>query len=72
LRAPARFYTSEELMELEGEFTSSDFVRSVTSVDCVCERASVRPFGGEIVRRKTARDGMTIAICRRPMEVRFL
>ena len=72
LRAPARFYTSEELMELEGEFTSSDFVRSVTSVDCVCERASVRPFGGDIVRRKTARDGMTIAICRRPMEVRFL
>ncbi len=71
-RVPAKFYTSEELMELEGEFTKSEFVKSVTSVDCVCERSSVRPFGGEIIRRKTAKDGMTIAICRRPMEVKFL
>ncbi len=71
-RVPARFFTSEELMSLEGEFSKSDFVRSITSVDCVCERSAVRPFGGEIVRRKTARDGMTIAICIRPMEARFL
>ena len=71
-RVPAKFYTSGELMELEGEFTKSDFVKSVTSVDCVCERSSVRPFGGEIIRSKTAKDGMTIAICRRPMEVKFL
>ena len=71
-RVPAKFYTSEELMELEGEFTKSDFVKSITSVDCVCERSSVRPYGGEIIRRKTAKDGMTIAICRRPMELRFL
>ena len=70
--APAKFYTSEELMELEGEFTKSDFVKSITSVDCVCERSSLRSFGGEIIRRKTARDGMTLAICRRPMELRFL
>jgi len=71
-RAPARFFTSEELMSLEGEFSKSEFVRSITSVDCVCERSAVRPYGGEIVRRKTARDGMTIAICIRPMEARFL
>ncbi len=71
-RVPAKFYTSEELMSLEGEFTKSDFVKSITSVDCVCERSSVKPFGGEITRRKTAKDGMTVAICRRPMELRFL
>ncbi|MBQ9689603.1 MAG: cobalamin biosynthesis protein [Candidatus Methanomethylophilaceae archaeon] len=71
-RVPSKFYTSEELMELEGEFTKSDFVKSITSVDCVCERSSIRPYGGEIIRRKTAKDGMTIAICRRPMELRFL
>ena len=71
-RVPAKFFTSEELMELEGEFTKSEFVKSVTSVDCVCERSSVRPFGGEIIRRKTAKDGMTLAICKRPMELRFL
>ncbi len=71
-RVPAKFYTSEELMALEGDFTKSEFVKSVTSVDCVCERSSVKPFGGEIIRRKTAKDGMTIAICRRPMELRFI
>jgi cobalt-precorrin 5A hydrolase len=71
-RVPAHFYTSEQLMSLEGEFSKSDFVRSVTSVDCVCERSSKMPFGGEIIRKKTARDGMTLAICQRPMDVRFL
>ncbi|MBO5547455.1 MAG: cobalamin biosynthesis protein, partial [Candidatus Methanomethylophilaceae archaeon] len=71
-RVPAKFFTSEELLELEGEFSKSDFVKSVTAVDCVCERSSIRPFGGEIIRRKTAKDGMTLAICRRPMELRFL
>jgi len=70
--APARFYTSEELLAVEGEFTESDFVKSVTSVDCVCERSALRPYGGELIRKKTARDGMTLAICRRPMDVRFL
>ncbi|MBE6528338.1 MAG: cobalamin biosynthesis protein CbiG [Thermoplasmata archaeon] len=71
-RVPARFFTSEELMELEGEFSKSDFVRSVTSVDCVCERSAIRPFGGEIIRRKTAKDGMTVALCKRDMGLRFL
>lgn len=70
--APARFYTSDELMEVEGEFTKSEFVRTVTAVDCVCERSSLRPYGGELIRRKTAEDGMTLAICRRQMDVRFL
>ena len=70
-RVPVHFYTSEELMSLEGDFTSSDFVKSITSVDCVCERASMMPFGGEIIRRKTAKDGMTVALCRRTMELRF-
>ena len=71
-RVPTHFYTSEELMALEGDFSKSEFVKSVTSVDCVCERSAVKPFGGELIRRKTAKDGMTIAICRRPMELRFL
>ncbi len=71
-RVPPHFYTSEELMSLEGDFSRSEFVKSVTSVDCVCERSAVRPFGGELIRRKTAKDGMTLAICRRPMEARFL
>lgn len=39
---PLTFYTTEELGRLPGTFSSSDFVRTVTGVDCVCERSAVR------------------------------
>lgn len=71
LKAKCSFYTADELMSLEGEFTSSDFVKSVTSVDCVSERSAMMPYGGELILRKTAESGMTVAICRREMTVRF-
>lgn len=70
LKAELTFYTADELMSIEGEFTSSDFVKSITSVDCVCERSAAMS-GDEIVLRKTARDGMTIALCRRKMSIAF-
>ena len=66
-----RFYTSEELMSLEGEFSKSEFVRSVTSVDCVCERSAVMLGKGELIRKKTARDGMTLAISMNHITPRF-
>ncbi len=73
LRAPAMFYTSGELLSVEGEFSSSDFVQSVTSVDCVCERSAARASGGnDFIIRKTARDGMTLAVCRRTIAPRFV
>lgn len=40
LRCDLRFFSAEELLAVEGDFSSSDFVRSVTSVDCVCERSA--------------------------------
>ena len=64
------FYTSDELMSLEGEFSKSEFVRSVTSVDCVCERSAVFA-GGELILKKTAKDGMTIALAKRIIKPRF-
>ena len=39
---PVTFYTAEELNAVPGTFTSSDFVRNVTGVDCVCERSALR------------------------------
>lgn len=66
------FYTADELLAVEGDFSGSDFVHSVTGVDCVCERSALKPFGGTLIRRKTAEDGMTAAFCRRNMEVGFL
>ena len=39
---PVTFFTAEELNAVPGSFTSSDFVRNVTGVDCVCERSALR------------------------------
>lgn len=41
-RVPFLTYSAEELREVLGEFTGSEFVMSVTGVDNVCERAAVR------------------------------
>ena len=60
---PLTFYTSEELNALEGEFSKSNFVQSVTAVDCVCERSAVKVSGGgELILRKFAGNGVTVAI----------
>ncbi len=70
-RCPVMFFTAEELMSLEGKFTSSSFVKSVTAVDCVCERSAVKARGGRLIRRKTASDGMTVALCKTDHKLRF-
>ncbi|MDD7424175.1 MAG: cobalamin biosynthesis protein [Candidatus Methanomethylophilaceae archaeon] len=70
LRVRARFHTAEELLSLEGEFSSSDFVKSITSVDCVCERSAVYG-GGELTIRKFAKDGVTVAAAIRKVLPRF-
>ncbi len=65
-----QFYTADQLMSLQGEFSKSEFVKSVTSVDCVCERSAVYG-GGELILKKTAKDGMTIAIAKKKITPRF-
>jgi cobalt-precorrin 5A hydrolase len=71
-RTPITFYTSEELNALPGDFSKSDFVRSVTSVDCVCERSAVMVSrGGKIIVRKTAENGVTVAVAEEPFTVKF-
>lgn len=73
LRAPVQFYSSEELLSVEGDFSSSQFVTSITGVDCVCERAAAKASGGnDFLLRKTAEDGMTVAVCSRAIRPRFL
>ena len=71
-RAPARFYTAEELMAVPGEFSESQFVKGITSVDCVCERSAVASGGGELILRKTSENGMTLALAKREIKLRFL
>ena len=67
---PAVFYSAQELKSLPGEFTPSERVLRVTGVDNVCERAAM--MGAEtLLVRKTAMNGVTVAIAQEHWEVRF-
>ena len=67
-----RLRCAAELNTLEGEFSGSEFVRSVTGVDCVSERAALLASdGGRIVCRKIAAEGMTFALAETKEEVCF-
>lgn len=64
-------YTAKELSEVEGEFTGSAFVEEQVGVDNVCERAALKACGrgGELVVRKCAENGMTLAVAKREWTV---
>ena len=61
---PLSVYSAEELAAAEGKFTPSAFVKTVTGVDNVCERAAVRA-GGTILVPKLAKNGVTVAVAGR-------
>ena len=63
-------YSAETLLAVPGEFTPSSFVRSVTGVDNVCERAAAAN-GGTILLRKFTLEGVTAAIAVEPPALRF-
>lgn len=62
---PLRFYSAEELRDIEGVFTASVFVESVTGVDNVCERAAALDAGGRLIERKYACGAATFAAAER-------
>lgn len=66
-------FCAEDLRKAEGAFTGSAFVEKTTGVDNVCERAAILAAGkgGELVFKKTARDGMTAAVAKREWRVKF-
>jgi len=103
-KVPFLTYSAEELRKVPGEFTGSDFVKSVTGVDNVCERAAVRAasssalscdagnrvvtesecgitgesdcrpaigYASELICRKRARDGVTVALARRKAKLNW-
>jgi cobalt-precorrin 5A hydrolase len=95
-KVPFLTYSAEELCEVPGEFTGSDFVKSVTGVDNVCERAAMRAASliepsrgaecstavesdrgsmayhyGELICRKRAKDGVTVALARRKAKLNW-
>ncbi len=64
-------FSAEELLELEGEFSSSGFVKSITGVDCVCERAALKKSGGKLFQKKSAGEGVTLAMAVEDRSVYF-
>ena len=63
---PITFYTARQLQAVEGHFTPSAFVRSVTGVDNVCERAAVCAACGPLQVPKQAGGGVTLALAAKP------
>lgn len=66
-------YSAEELQSTKGHFTPSLFVKSQMGVDNVCERAAMKACGkgGELIYRKRAKDGMTVAVARAEWRITF-
>ena len=58
---PLRTFSAEELAALPGKFSSSAFVKQITGVDNVCERAAVLGSGGALLFPKEACRGVTLA-----------
>ena len=61
---PLRTFPAEVLAAAEGDFTPSEFVKGVTGVDNVCERAAAAA-GGRVIVPKQARNGVTVAVARK-------
>lgn len=68
---PLHTYSAKELKEVQGSFTSSDFVEEITGVDNVCERSAVLDGGGELLITKQCRDGITCAVALTDWKVVF-
>ncbi len=70
---PFYTYPAEVLAKTEGEFSSSSFVKQVTGVDNVCERAALACVkelgGGNLLVKKQALEGVTAAVAVRDWKV---
>lgn len=64
------FYSAECLNGVQEAVSSSDFVKSVTGVDCVCERAALIK-AEKLIIKKTALSGVTVAAALVNTEVNF-
>ena len=67
---PLATYSAEELSQVEGSVSPSDFVRATVGVDNVCERAALAD-GGKLIFPKLAHGGVTIAFSKVTIELSF-
>lgn len=65
-------FSAETLQSVRGDFTPSDFVARTVGVDNVCERAVVcAAAGGTLLLRKSAQNGVTVALAQRDWRACF-
>mgnify|MGYP004446568947 CR=1 FL=1 len=67
---PLATYSAEELSQVEGSVSPSDFVRATVGVDNVCERAALAD-GGKLIFTKLAHGGVTVAFSKVTIELSF-
>jgi cobalt-precorrin 5A hydrolase len=64
------FYSADELNAVKGDFEESEFVKKTVGTGNVCERAAAL-CGGEIIVKKTAVNGVTVAAAERSVRIVF-
>lgn len=72
-RVPFYTFGERELLEVPGSFSDSAFVEETVGVGNVCERSALAlggAFGGELILKKTAFNGMTLAISKITPEIK--
>ena len=67
---PLATYSADELSQVEGSISPSDFVRATVGVDNVCERAALAD-GGKLIFPKLAHGGVTVAFSKVTIELSF-
>lgn len=71
-KLPFETYREAELRQIQGTFSTSSFVQSVTGVDNVCERSAVcGSAGGKLIQKKIGRDGVTTALAQKKWRIHF-
>lgn len=72
MKAEFETFSEKELLSVKGEFSESEFVKSITGVGNVCERAALLGAdNGKIILQKQSRNGMTIAIAMTERRIYF-
>jgi cobalt-precorrin 5A hydrolase len=71
-KVPFHTYSKEELSEIQGQFSSSDFVKEIAGVDTVCERAAIMGSKSKkLIINKTVVNSVTVAAATDTYEVKF-
>lgn len=67
-------YSAQELEQMPGKYTDSEFVTETTGTGNVCERAAMmtlRDTGGRLLVKKQAGNGVTVAVAEKDWKVKI-